>query len=280
MPPSNARTGIFRATEGLVGALLLRSDLSLSFAAEASWVSELQLLAYDRERGGGLAGGIRRAWHQPDAADSEGAALIARILSEESQGRDARKIRAGLMLLNAGARRSTLPGAYDVVHSMRTPLPAGSRVSARIRALTVHDVIPLLHPEWMYQGAEPEVRAIMSSIDVERDFVIADPEATADDVAQPACRANGYSSPRSPPPRMSFTPGSRPAESTRSGPDTASLGDCTCRVSAPRAPQEPSPPDSCLLPAGGPGEALDLHLVLGTDRVEGGRPVRDAGAAA
>ena len=177
------RTGIFRATEGLVQALLLRSDLSLSFAAEASWVSELQLLAYDRERAGRLTGRIRRAWHQPDVADSEGAALIARILAEESQGRDARKIRASLMLLNAGARRSTLPGAYDVVHSMRTPLPAGSRISARMRALTVHDVIPLLHPEWMYQGAEPEVRAIMSSIDVERDCVVANSETTAADVA-------------------------------------------------------------------------------------------------
>jgi glycosyltransferase involved in cell wall biosynthesis len=178
------RTGIFRATESFVRAMLRRRDISLSFAAEASWVSELQLLGYDRERGGVLGDRIRRAWRQPDVTDAEGAALIARILAGEDEGRDVQRDRASLMLLNATARRSPLPGVSDVVHSMRTALPARSRISARVRALTVHDVIPLMHPEWMYQGAEAQVRAIMASMDIERDFVIENSEATAGDVAE------------------------------------------------------------------------------------------------
>ncbi len=146
-------------------------------------MSELQLLTYDRERATGLGDRIQRAWRQPDAADAEGAALIARILTEEGAGRDARRDRASLMLLNATARRSPLRGAFDVLHSMRTALPDRSRMTARVRALTVHDLIPLLHPEWMYRGAEAEVRAIMASIEKDGDFVVANSEATAGDVA-------------------------------------------------------------------------------------------------
>ena len=49
------RAGIFRATEALSRALLRRDDLAVHFAAEATWASELLLLAYDRERGGLVA---------------------------------------------------------------------------------------------------------------------------------------------------------------------------------------------------------------------------------
>lgn len=178
-----SRTGILRATDHLVRALLVRRDISLSFAAEISWVSELLLLSYDQERAGILGDRILRAWRHPEAADKEGAALIARILVERAKGAEAKRDYANLTLLNATARRTPLPGPVDIVHSLRTPLPSRQRISAGARALTVHDVIPLLHPEWMYQSAEAEVREIVDSLDIERDFVIANSEATAGDVA-------------------------------------------------------------------------------------------------
>ena len=177
------RTGIYRATEHLMRALLRRDDLSVSVAAETSWVNELQLVAYDRDRGNHLGTRFHRMWRHPECADEEGLELIGRILADELLGKDARRDRATLMLMNATARRAPLPASCDVVHSLRTPLPPPSRIPAAARALTVHDVIPLLHPEWMYQDAEREVRAIMDSVDPERDFVIANSEATAADVA-------------------------------------------------------------------------------------------------
>jgi glycosyltransferase involved in cell wall biosynthesis len=53
---------------------------------------------------------------------------------------------------------------------------------ARSRALTVHDVIPLLRPEWMYEGAEAEVRGIIASIDPGTDFVIVNSRMTGRDL--------------------------------------------------------------------------------------------------
>lgn len=177
------RTGIFRATEMLVRALLRRDDLTVSVAAEYSWVNELQLLLYDRERGNHLGNRFTRAWRHPECSDDEGLALITRILADELVHRDSGRDRTMLTLMNATARRAAPPLPSQVVHSLRTPLPPPSRLPAAARVLTVHDVIPLLHPEWMYQDAEREVRAIMASVDPDRDFVIANSEATAADVA-------------------------------------------------------------------------------------------------
>jgi len=176
-----SRTGIFRATESLVEAMLRRPDITLNVAAEANWASELLLLAYDREKGGRLARKILRAWEQPGMPDAEASALIAHVIAEEAAGRDARRDRASLTLLNATARRTGLPGSFDVVHSLRTPLPPRGRIPARARAVTVHDLIPLLHPEWMYPTAEAEVRAIADSI-LPEDFVIAHSAAAAGDI--------------------------------------------------------------------------------------------------
>jgi glycosyltransferase involved in cell wall biosynthesis len=176
------RTGIFRATESLTRAMLRRPDITLRFSAEATWASELLLLAYDREGGGTLAPRILRAWEQPDLADAEATALIAQVVAAEDAGRDARRDRATLTLLNATARRVGLPGSFDVLHSLRTALPAPGRIPARVRVLTIHDLIPLRHPEWMYPTAVAEVRAIADSI-LPGDFVIANSRATADDVS-------------------------------------------------------------------------------------------------
>lgn len=177
------RTGIFRATEMLVRALLRRDDLTVSVAAEYSWVNELQLMLYDRDRGNHLGSRIHRCWRHPECSDEEGLALIARILADEQVRKDSGRDLTMLTLMNATARRAPLPLSCQVVHSLRTPLPPSSRISAAVRVLTVHDVIPLLHPEWMYQDAEREVRAIMDSVDRDRDFVIANSDATASDVA-------------------------------------------------------------------------------------------------
>lgn len=176
-----SRTGIFRATEGLTRAMLRQPDISLHFSAEANWASELLLLEYDRQTGGALAPTIVRAWEQPALADREATALIARVVGEEALGRDARRDRATLTLLSASAHHVGLPGSFDVMHSLRTPLPPPGRIAARVRALTIHDLIPLLHPEWMYPTAEAEVRAIANSI-LPDDFVIANSHATARDV--------------------------------------------------------------------------------------------------
>jgi hypothetical protein len=176
-----SRAGIFRATESFVQAMMRRPDVTLRLAAEANWASELLLLAYDRAAGGAMAQRIVRAWEQPGLGDDEATALIAHVVAEEAAGRDARRDRATLTLLNATARRIGPPGTFDVVHSLRTPLTLRGQIAARVRALTIHDLIPLVHPEWMYDAAKAEVRAIADSV-LSGDFVIVSSHAVARDV--------------------------------------------------------------------------------------------------
>lgn len=169
---------MFRATEGFLQAMLRRSDITLRLSGDTSWISELQLQAYIREEAHSLAPQVLRAWAQPGLPEAEAAALLAHVVAEEAAGRDARRDRATLTLLNATAKWVGLPESFDVVHSVRTALPARERSRARVRAITIHDLIPLIHPEWMYPTAEAEVRAIADSIRPE-DFVMANSMATA-----------------------------------------------------------------------------------------------------
>lgn len=169
---------MFRATEGFLQAMLRRSDITLRLSGDTSWISELQLQAYIREEAPSLAPRVLRAWEQPGLPEAEAAALLAYVVAEEAAGRDARRDRATLTLLNATATWVGLPEAFDVVHSVRTALPARERRRTRARAITIHDLIPLIHPEWMYPTAAAEVRAIADSVRPE-DFVIANSMATA-----------------------------------------------------------------------------------------------------
>ena len=164
-------------------ALLERKDLSVSCSAEDSWVSELLLRAYQRERNPSLSDRTIWAWAQPAAGESEGIDLIGRILALEAAGQSAPRERAQLMLLNATARRRSL-GPFDVLHSLRTPLPAPDRITTRVRALTIHDLIPIFHPEWCYEGAEAQLREILASADRDRDFFLVNSEATAAEVKE------------------------------------------------------------------------------------------------
>ena len=175
------RTGIFRASEGLLRAMLARNDLALSCSAESSWVSELMLLTYQRERNVPLGDRIIRAWAHSEAAEAEASGLITRILALEATGQSARRERGALMLLNATARRRTL-GQFELVHSLRTGLPSSDRVRAQVRALTIHDLVSIFHPEWCYEGAESQMREVLASADPQRDFFIVNSEATAGEV--------------------------------------------------------------------------------------------------
>jgi glycosyltransferase involved in cell wall biosynthesis len=176
-----SRAGIFRATDALTRAMLRRGDIALHFAAESGWASELLLLEFDRQTGGTLAPRVLRAWEQPAISDREASALIAHVVTEEAHARQPRLERAQLTLLNASAKRIGLDRTFDIVHSLRTPLPPRDRIKARARAITIHDLIPLRFPEWMYDTAGDELRAIAGSV-LPEDFVVVNSRSTADDI--------------------------------------------------------------------------------------------------
>ncbi|NCO37811.1 MAG: glycosyltransferase family 1 protein [Armatimonadetes bacterium CG_4_10_14_3_um_filter_66_18] len=71
-----------------------------------------------------------------------------------------------------------LPASYDVFHAPFLPLPFSRRVPL---VLTVHDVIPLLHPEWVTRRQWTQLQAVLAGAR-RAAHVIADSAATRDDL--------------------------------------------------------------------------------------------------
>ena len=70
----------------------------------------------------------------------------------------------------------------DLFHSTYDPLP--DLYPGPIRCLSVYDIIPLLHPEYFWQGFDREFRRIICSVDPERDWILTISQCSKDDVCE------------------------------------------------------------------------------------------------
>ncbi|MCC7009823.1 MAG: glycosyltransferase family 4 protein [Acidobacteria bacterium] len=170
--PGIGRAGIFRATEGFVLEALRHTDLEIDVGALEAYLAEIQLRRYDRLNGGALAGRRVSFWRHPTVEREDTTSLVDRIAGLGEAAPAAAKLMAELALTNRLARPADRTTTYDVYHSLRPPLAARTRVSARARALTVHDVVPLMFPEWCDERAGGWMRAALASLDRDRDWII------------------------------------------------------------------------------------------------------------
>ena len=208
------RTGIFRATEGLVRALMHRPDIEVRFAAFESFAAEVQLARYDRGAGGILAKRTVRAWDGSGTSLDSGMALVDE-LEGEGQGTSAgKRIAAELALVNRLARPLPVAPAVDVYHSLRYPLESRARVDARARAVTIHDMVPILFPELAEHRFVVQHQAIMDSVDPAEDWLICNSRSTKDD----ACTIMGLA-----PERAFVTPFAADPELFRPEPDASKI---------------------------------------------------------
>ncbi|MEX1258782.1 MAG: glycosyltransferase family 1 protein [Gemmatimonadota bacterium] len=185
---AETRTGIFRATEFLVDELLRRNDLDLGFAALESYVAEVQLARYDRSVAGQLGARMVSAW---DAPGTDLGASVRLVDSLESVNRDApegKRIVAELALTNRLARPRALPGAFEIVHSLKHPLRSRDRVPGALRIVTIHDMVPVLFPELAEERFVVEHQAMTRSLEPGSDWIICNSECTKAD----ACRILGF----------------------------------------------------------------------------------------
>lgn len=88
-------------------------------------------------------------------------------------------------------------GEFDVLHSPFSRLPSDALTGGAQRVLTVYDLIPLLAPEYVLSSHIASFRAILGSLDVNRDWVATISEFTK----QELCAYTGMS-----PERVSVTP--------------------------------------------------------------------------
>jgi glycosyltransferase involved in cell wall biosynthesis len=87
---------------------------------------------------------------------------------------------AALKRTDVRPRREITP--YDVLHSTFLPLPERSRAAAVARVLTVYDLIPLRDRQATGEAQRGVLRAILASIDLERDVIVAISEHTRAEV--------------------------------------------------------------------------------------------------
>jgi glycosyltransferase involved in cell wall biosynthesis len=179
------RTGIFRVTESIVQAVLAHPDVNACFAALDSYLSEIQLARYDRSMRGLLGDRRVSAWAHRATSISESIGLVDRLL-DGSDKTDAarRRLSAELQLLNRTAVQQRVAGTFDVYHSLRQPLAAADRVQARLRVVTIQDMVPSLFPEVTEDRFIALHDGVLRSIDVERDWVICPSASTRADIVE------------------------------------------------------------------------------------------------
>ena len=177
------RTGIFRASDQFVREALHHPDLLTRFAAINAYTSEVQLARFDRAAGG-LLGDQRVSVWESRAAPDEAIGLVERLLTVGDDVPEGRRAAAMLQILNRTAQPRTPDERYDVYHSLYWPLVNRRRVKARARTITVHDMIPYLFPELVTAEVIERQRAIVASIDPQRDWVICNSAHTKGDVCE------------------------------------------------------------------------------------------------
>ncbi|MGH7267663.1 MAG: glycosyltransferase family 4 protein, partial [Candidatus Rokuibacteriota bacterium] len=218
------RTGIFRATERLVRQLFGHPEVTARVAALQSYVGEVQLARFDRAEGGWLAKGWTSAWENPAATLEEALAFADRLLSAGAADLERRRLTARLGLLNRVARPRRLPSGVDVYHSLRPPLVDRGRVESRVRAVTVHDMIPCLLPHVVEDWFGAQHRAVLASIDRRRDWIVCHSMRTKADV----CEITGTA-----PDRVFVTPLAAAPEVFRPEPDRDRIASVTARHGIP-----------------------------------------------
>ncbi|UBF24687.1 glycosyltransferase family 4 protein [Kovacikia minuta CCNUW1] len=71
--------------------------------------------------------------------------------------------------------------SYDVYHSVYYALPDRKILGNLPRILTIHDLIPVLYPEWMSTKKTRQFQRILNSIDRDRDWIICNSQHTKQD---------------------------------------------------------------------------------------------------
>lgn len=175
------RSGIFRVTESFVTEALARPSVNARFVATDSYVSEVQLARYDRSVNGRLGDRRVSAWENRAASFNDTVDLIDRLTAVDERDPVATRLRAEVALVNRMARPRAITESVDIYHSIRQPLAARDRVSARVRIATIHDMVPSLFPDVTEDRFIAFHDAVLRSIDVDRDWVMCISESTRRD---------------------------------------------------------------------------------------------------
>jgi glycosyltransferase involved in cell wall biosynthesis len=181
---SSSRCGIFRVVSNVVDEALRRDWLDVQVVASASARDEWLTCAYCRHENRRLRDRFHplRRTALPDGLLAE-LHRYARLGSGLGQRISKASAQFACSLL-----RPCRPTLHcDIYHSFYDALPDRNWIDAGARVITIHDMLPILHPDWFQSHVPAFFERIIASIDPQRDWAICVSECTRQDF----CRISG-----------------------------------------------------------------------------------------
>lgn len=179
-------TGLHRATHDLYEAIVRSNLLDASFTASESSIADLLLRRSSHELDFVDASRLLPSFEYPGPLGRVLPNLLASRLVPSSPGwwerTISRQARSVVKRLGEPVRATDSPA--EVFHSPYAPLPPFERTPARARVITVHDVIPLKHPEFCRESGVRTMERIVRSIDPSRDVAIVPSKHSRDDLLE------------------------------------------------------------------------------------------------
>jgi hypothetical protein len=185
---NSVRTGIFRAVENLACGLLNTKQCDLSFCAYTSVTDLMEAAKYLANST--IFKGVPLCM-PGDGKSRITLKLLSKVLPPPGKRNGPRECL--LFLLRFMAKRSGIvrPGVdtemlhdADILHSTFWPLPDPSSMPAHVkRFITIHDLIPIIHPEFFEGNMDHTLHKVMRSIRPD-DYVLTISEATKNDLCK------------------------------------------------------------------------------------------------
>lgn len=191
-----SRTGIFRTVENLLDEIVKRSDLETQFISNVSFDHSIAATEYFQNERPKLNIKMLNTWTSPVGSLELYRKLIKGIHQNTSRtllNRSKRKLATIiLMLLSLPIRRIKTCESFDIYHSLFYALPKRPDIHSKARILTIYDVIPILFPQYFLKNLVKDFKRIVSSVDIQQDWVICISESTKTDF----CKVSGMSEAR------------------------------------------------------------------------------------
>ncbi len=180
---ARGRTGVFRATEGVVAALAARADLDLRLVSGHDLAREARARNYAVQAyPAGVPPFVSR-WRAP--------APLAGVMRPDSRWRErarasafARAVWSVLKPLTRTSRPSLVDHRADVYHSLWDPLPPIEQTHARVRVLTLYDLVPLILPECVEESVARYHHEIRASFRSEHDWLVCPSASVRDELVE------------------------------------------------------------------------------------------------
>lgn len=177
---ASQRAGVWRFLRDWLDSARGRPDLNVSLVSSGRGIWNELALESALKRGAFEMDGFNylpRPGRVPGIRRGLGAATRLLFAMRHFRCMHTKGVLGGMLLFQAGLKRTLCHVRSGVYHSPFHPLP--QLPSGVARSITIHDMIPVLHPEWF--GCTKSFQNALASLDPCNDHVVTVSQSTKDD---------------------------------------------------------------------------------------------------